>query len=237
MLPSRRWARKGAPAGGRKPPIVGMRLTDERPDIDDRAVPGNWEGDLIIGKDGASAMGDPGRAHHALPRPGGPSPGQKGRPGAGALTRRIRALPDGAMSTLTWDQGSEMAHHQRQGRRHRDRRVLRPPPQPLGKGHEREHQPPPRAATCPKAPPSPATNPYPGRHRRRTGQLPPRYPRLPHPTRSIHSTHCHHPSSLVRKKSELTAEQYAHQRKMLIVSGAIMVVCIAAIVGILNLIG
>lgn len=44
-------------------------------------------------------------------------------------------------------------------------------------------------------------------------------------------------SSLVRKKSELTPEQYAHQRKMLIVSGVIMVVCIAAIVGILNLIG
>lgn len=67
-------------------------------------------------------MGDPGRAHHALPRPGGPSPGTgRARPGAGALTRRIRALPDGAMSTLTWDQGSEMARHQRQGRRHRDR--------------------------------------------------------------------------------------------------------------------
>ena len=33
----------------------------------------------------------------------------------------------------------------------------------------------------------------PGRHRRRTGQLPPRHPRLPHPTRGIHPTHCHHP--------------------------------------------
>ena len=35
--------------------------------------------------------------------------------------------------------------------------------------------------------------PLPGRHRRRTGQLPPRHPRLPHPTRGIHPTHCHHP--------------------------------------------
>lgn len=42
---------------------------------------------------------------------------------------------------------------------------------------------------------------------------------------------------LIRKKEDLTPEQYAHQRKMLIVSGVIIVVCIAAIVGILNLIG
>ena len=64
-------------------------------------------------------------ARHALPRPGGPSPvAGRARPGAGALTRRIRALPDGAMSALTWDQGSEMARHQRQGRRHREPGVL-----------------------------------------------------------------------------------------------------------------
>lgn len=132
-------------------------------------------------------MGGPGRARHRLPRPGGPSPGAgRARPGAGALTRRIRALPDGAMSALTWDQGSEMARHQRQGRRHRGPgALLHPPPQPLGKGHEREHQPPPRAATCPKAPPSPATNPCPAAIANEPGNST--------PTRSTHPTHHYHP--------------------------------------------
>ena len=46
---------KKPPAGGRKPPIVGMRLIDERPDISDRKILGNWEGALIIGQDGVSA--------------------------------------------------------------------------------------------------------------------------------------------------------------------------------------
>ena len=32
----------------------------KRPDISDRKIPGNWEGNLIIGQDGASACVDPG---------------------------------------------------------------------------------------------------------------------------------------------------------------------------------
>ena len=112
-LPSRRWMRKKPPASGRKPPIVGMRLIDERPDISDRKIPGNWEGDLIIGQDGASACATLVERTTryliivALPL------GRKADQVCDALTRRIQGLPDQAMRTLTWDQGREMARHQR----------------------------------------------------------------------------------------------------------------------------
>ena len=112
-LPSRRWMRKKPPTGGRKPPIVGMRLIDERPDIADRKIPGNWEGDLIIGQDGASACATLVERTTryliivALPL------GRKADQVCDALTRRIQGLPDQAMRTLTWDQGREMARHQR----------------------------------------------------------------------------------------------------------------------------
>ena len=112
-LPSRRWMRKKPPAGGRTPPIVGMRLIDERPDIADRMIPGNWEGDLIIGKDGASACATLVERTTryliivALP------PGSGVDQVCNLLTRRTQGLPEGAMRTLTWNQGSEMARHQR----------------------------------------------------------------------------------------------------------------------------
>ena len=95
------------------PPIVGMRLIDERPDIADRKIPGNWEGDLIIGQDGASVCATLVERTTryliivALPL------GRKADQVCDALTRRIQGLPDQAMRTLTWDQGREMARHQR----------------------------------------------------------------------------------------------------------------------------
>ena len=112
-LPSRRWMRKKPPTGGRKPPIVGMRLIDERPDIADRKIPGNWEGDLIICQDGASASIVPRRAHHALPDHAALPLGGQADQVCDALTRHIQGLAGGAMRTLTWDQGREMARHQR----------------------------------------------------------------------------------------------------------------------------
>lgn len=75
----------------------------KRPDIADRMIPGNWEGDLIIGTDGASACAALVERTTryliivALPL------GRGADHVCDALTRRIRGLPEGAMRTLTWD--------------------------------------------------------------------------------------------------------------------------------------
>jgi IS30 family transposase len=76
-------------------------------------VPGHWEGDLIIGKGGRSAIGTlverASRYVMLFPLPNGRSAEEVRK----ALTRQIAKLPTELRRTLTWDQGKEMADHQR----------------------------------------------------------------------------------------------------------------------------
>ena len=92
--------------------IKGMVMITERPaEADDRAVPGHWEGDLIIGKGCKSAVGTlverTTRYVLLLHLPDGRDAHRSSRP----CGRRSRALPDELARTITWDQGKEMAHH------------------------------------------------------------------------------------------------------------------------------
>jgi transposase, IS30 family len=99
-------------AGELRGKIPAMISISDRPaEAADRAVPGHWEGDLIIGKDGASAVATLAeRASRfaliiALPH------GKTAAAVADALAGRITALPAALRRSLTWDQGKEMSGH------------------------------------------------------------------------------------------------------------------------------
>jgi len=95
--------------GQRKNRIPNMINTAERPaEVEDRAVPGNWEGDLIIGKQNQTAIGtlverQTGYAM-LLHLPDGYKPEQV----RDALAAKITTLPESLRLSLTWDQGPEM---------------------------------------------------------------------------------------------------------------------------------
>ncbi len=95
--------------GQRKNRIANMINIAERPaEVADRAVPGHWEGDLLIGKGNLSAIGTLVERTTGytmlLHLPEGYKPEQV----RDALAAKIRSLPEVLRGSLTWDQGPEM---------------------------------------------------------------------------------------------------------------------------------
>ena len=105
--------RQAAAACGRGR-LAGTISISERPaEAEDRAVPGHWEGDLIIGANNASAIGTlverSTRFVMLIHLPGRRTAEEFYH----ALTPTIAALPDQLRRSLTWDNGKEMAMHHR----------------------------------------------------------------------------------------------------------------------------
>ena len=111
-LRSGRAKRRPRGRDGRSGHIKGMVMISDRPaEAEDRAVPGHWEGDLIIGKDCKSAVGTlverSTRYVLLLHLP----VGRDARLVEQAMRQAITALPAELARTITWDQGIEMAYH------------------------------------------------------------------------------------------------------------------------------
>jgi transposase, IS30 family len=103
--------RAGAQARGR---IAGMVNISERPaEADDRAVPGHWEGDLIIGKDQGSQIGTLVERSTGYVRLLHLPTTRTADVVADAMIAAIKELPPVLRRTVTWDQGHELAQHVR----------------------------------------------------------------------------------------------------------------------------
>jgi transposase, IS30 family len=92
--------------------LLGMVSIAERPpSADTRAVPGHWEGDLLLGKRGTQVATLVERQSRfvVLVR----VPAADSGTVVDALARRITRLPAALQQSLTWDRGKEMAQHQR----------------------------------------------------------------------------------------------------------------------------
>lgn len=106
----RKKQRRGVPTPNK---IKNMTLIHQRPvEVNDRAVPGHWEGDLIIGANQGSAIGTlverTTRYVHLLHLPDG----WKAPQVRNALITQTAHIPPQLRRTLTWDQGRELTLHE-----------------------------------------------------------------------------------------------------------------------------
>ena len=112
-----RTARRPQGGQGRKPRFrEPMAMISERPpEIEDRAVPGHWEGDLITGSRNKSAIGTlverTTRFTILLHLPDGHDAEHVQQ----AIIDKMQHLPKLLRNSLTWDQGAELALHKRIG--------------------------------------------------------------------------------------------------------------------------
>jgi len=92
--------------------ILNMASIQERPaSVEDRAVPGHWEGDLVFGTNNSqiATLVERHTRYVMLAKVSG----KDSETVINALIKQAHSLPKELYKTLTWDRGKEMADHQR----------------------------------------------------------------------------------------------------------------------------
>ena len=139
-LRTRRTARRGGRRPDPAPRIKEPIYIDDRPEeAEGRAVPGHWEGDLVIGKGGRSAVATlVERTSRFLVLV--PLTGRDALTVGNPVIAATSGLPEALRRSLTWDsrRGDGRPRHRDEGV---DAGLLRPPPLPVGARQQREPQP------------------------------------------------------------------------------------------------
>ena len=95
---------KGAAAHPGGHIVDAVSICDRPATVEDRAVPGHWEGDLLAGARNSYIA-------TLVERRSVRVTGKETQTVVRALTRHVQRLPVGLMATLTWDRGLELAAH------------------------------------------------------------------------------------------------------------------------------
>ena len=89
-----------------------VMISERPPEVSDRAVPGHWEGDLLLGTKG-NAIATLVERRTRYVQLVALAEGIRAEPVCRALADSVSTLPAQLRRSLTWDQGAEMAEHKR----------------------------------------------------------------------------------------------------------------------------